>query len=145
MQRKLATGLALLHLPELVVLDEPTTGVDPLSRTELWRLITAAAARGSAVVVATTYVNEAARASSVVVLESGRAIASGSPEEILRGVPGTIGSVGGRTQPDRCSVAQGRRLARCGRRQAGFPHASHPSSPTSRTLWSWPRWPPRRR
>jgi ABC-2 type transport system ATP-binding protein len=60
MQRKLALAMALLHAPELLVLDEPTTGVDPVSRAELWRLISGAAAAGTAVVASTTYVNEAA-------------------------------------------------------------------------------------
>jgi ABC-type multidrug transport system ATPase subunit len=92
MQRKLAVGLALLHSPRLLVLDEPTTGVDPVSRAELWRLISGAAARGTAVAVATTYVNEAARASSVMLLEAGRVLAGGSPDAILRGVPGAVGS-----------------------------------------------------
>ena len=92
MQRKLAVTLALLHTPDLLVLDEPTTGVDPVSRAELWRLISGAAARGTAVVVATTYVNEAARAASVVLLETGKVLASGSPDAILRGVPGAVGT-----------------------------------------------------
>lgn len=99
MKRKLAVGLALLHLPELVVLDEPTTGVDPVSRVELWRLISQAAVEGAAVVVATTYVNEASRATSVVLLESGRALATGSPEDILASVPGTLGRKRGGSQP----------------------------------------------
>jgi ABC-2 type transport system ATP-binding protein len=92
MQRKLAVTLALLHTPELLVLDEPTTGVDPVSRVELWRLISGAAAQGTAVVVATTYVNEAARAASVVLLETGKVLASGSPDAILRAVPGAVGT-----------------------------------------------------
>jgi len=92
MQRKLAVTLALLHTPDLLVLDEPTTGVDPLSRAELWRLISGAAAQGTAVVVATTYVNEAARAASVALLEGGKVLASGSPDAILRGVPGAVGT-----------------------------------------------------
>jgi ABC-2 type transport system ATP-binding protein len=92
MQRKLAVGLALLHSPELLVLDEPTTGVDPVSRAELWRLISAAAAQGAAVAMSTTYVNEAARAASVVLLETGRVLASGSPDSILRSVPGAVGT-----------------------------------------------------
>jgi ABC-2 type transport system ATP-binding protein len=92
MQRKLAVALALLHAPELLVLDEPTTGVDPVSRAELWRLISGAAAQGTAVAVATTYVNEAARAASVVLLETGKVLASGSPDSILRGVSGAVGT-----------------------------------------------------
>jgi len=92
MQRKLAVAMALLHAPELLVLDEPTTGVDPVSRVELWRLISRAAAGGVAVTVATTYVNEAARAASVVLLSSGRPLASGSPRSILRAVPGRLGT-----------------------------------------------------
>ncbi len=92
MQRKLAVALALLHAPDLLVLDEPTTGVDPVSRAELWRLISGAAAQGTAVAVATTYVNEAARAASVVLLEAGNVLASGSPGGILRGVPGAVGT-----------------------------------------------------
>jgi ABC-2 type transport system ATP-binding protein len=104
MQRKLAVALALLHAPDLLVLDEPTTGVDPVSRAELWRLISAAAAQGTAVVVATTYVNEAARAACVVLLEAGKVLASGSPDAILRGVPGVVGTAarprgGGRPGP----------------------------------------------
>jgi ABC-2 type transport system ATP-binding protein len=95
MQRKLAVGLALLHAPELLVMDEPTTGVDPVSRAELWRLISAAAAQGTAVVVATTYVNEAAGAASAVLLEAGKVLASGSPDSILRSIPGAIGTAPG--------------------------------------------------
>lgn len=99
MRRKLATGLALLHAPELLIIDEPTTGVDPVSRVELWKLITGAAADGAAVVVSTTYVNEAARAGQVVLLEAGKELASGSPDDILRSVPGVVGTAAGPERP----------------------------------------------
>lgn len=108
MRRKLATGLALLHAPELLVIDEPTTGVDPVSRVELWKLITGAAADGAAVVVSTTYVNEAARADQVVLLEAGRQLASGSPDYILQSVPGMVGSLpGGPGRPEGPSWRRG--------------------------------------
>ncbi|HEX6519947.1 MAG TPA: ABC transporter ATP-binding protein [Streptosporangiaceae bacterium] len=107
MQRKLAVTLALLHSPELLVIDEPTTGVDPVSRTELWRLIAGAALEGAAVVASTTYVNEAARAAHVVLLDSGRELASGSPADILDSVPGALGSMMGKERPAATSWRRG--------------------------------------
>lgn len=89
-QRKLAGTMALLAQPALLVLDEVTTGVDPVSRMELWRLIASAAAAGTAVVAATTYLDEAERASSVLLLDQGHALAYGDPRSIVRDVPGTI-------------------------------------------------------
>jgi ABC-2 type transport system ATP-binding protein len=82
MQQKLAFALAMLHRPELLVLDEPTTGVDPVSRAELWRLIAEAAAGGAGVLVSTTYLDEARRAARVLLLDEGRAVATGTPEEV---------------------------------------------------------------
>jgi ABC-2 type transport system ATP-binding protein len=107
MQRKLAVGLAMLHSPELLILDEPTTGVDPVSRAELWRLIARAAADGAAVVASTTYVNEAARAAAVVLLEEGKSLLSGSPDDILHGVPGRVGVTAGEERPSRLSWRRG--------------------------------------
>lgn len=107
MQRKLAVGLALLHSPELLILDEPTTGVDPVSRIELWRLISRSAASGTAVAVTTTYVNEAARAARVVVLEAGQELVSGAPEDILRDIPGVVGAARGPGRPTPLSWRRG--------------------------------------
>lgn len=90
MRQKLGFVLAILHEPRLLLLDEPSTGVDPVSRVELWRLIAAEAARGTAIAMATTYLDEAARAASVAALDSGRVIASGTPDEILASVAGRI-------------------------------------------------------
>jgi ABC-2 type transport system ATP-binding protein len=90
MRQKLALAMALLHDPALLVLDEPTTGIDPLSRVELWELISEIAAAGTAVVLATTYVDEAERAARVLVLADGRQLLAGAPEEIVAEMPGSI-------------------------------------------------------
>jgi len=90
MRQKLGVAQALLPKPELVVLDEPTTGVDPVSRLELTRLISHAASEGAAVVFSTTYMSDAERADLVVVLDDGHVLLTGSPDDIVRGVPGTV-------------------------------------------------------
>jgi ABC-2 type transport system ATP-binding protein len=90
MRQKLGVIASMLHQPDLLVLDEPTTGVDPVSRADLWWLIAQAAANGAAVVFATSYLDEAERAVSVLALDDGRALASGTPEEIIAAMPGTL-------------------------------------------------------
>jgi ABC-2 type transport system ATP-binding protein len=90
MRRKLGFAMAFLHRPALLVLDEPSTGVDPVSRIDLWRLISEAAAAGAAVVMATTYLDEAERAANLIVLNGGRALAQGSPSEVLSMLGGTV-------------------------------------------------------
>ena len=90
MRQKLGVIAAMLHQPDLLVLDEPTTGVDPVSRADLWWLITRAAADGAAVVLATSYLDEAERATDVLALDAGRELAAGTPEEIVAAMPGTL-------------------------------------------------------
>jgi ABC-type multidrug transport system ATPase subunit len=100
MRQKLAVIAAMLHQPELLVLDEPTTGVDPVSRSGLWWLIARAAAEGCAIVLATTYLDEAERCASVLVLDAGTALASGTPEEIVAAMPGSLRAVAVRPTAD---------------------------------------------
>lgn len=90
MRRKLGVCLAMLHDPELLVLDEPSTGVDPVSRVDLWRLAAQAAAGGTAVVLSTTYLDEAERARHVLVLDAGRALVSGPPGRVAEQMPGLL-------------------------------------------------------
>jgi ABC-2 type transport system ATP-binding protein len=90
MRQKLGVVRALLHRPDLVVLDEPTTGIDPVSRADLWWLIARAAADGAAVLFSTTYLDEAERATGLLVLDAGRALAGGTPAEIVASMPGAI-------------------------------------------------------
>jgi ABC-2 type transport system ATP-binding protein len=92
-RRKLAGSMALLPKPDLLVLDEVTTGVDPVSRMDLWRLIAGAAADGAAVVVATSYLDEAERAGHVLLLHDGRPLAAGLPATIIEAMPGSVRDV----------------------------------------------------
>ncbi|MFN3866233.1 MAG: ATP-binding cassette domain-containing protein [Demequina sp.] len=101
MRQKLAFSLAMLHQPDLVILDEPSTGVDPVSRVDLWRMIAQAAAGGAAVLMATTYLDEAERTAHVLVLDGGEELLSGSPAQVLAGAPGRVAVVPSPSSPAR--------------------------------------------
>ncbi|PJI86612.1 ABC transporter ATP-binding protein [Luteimicrobium subarcticum] len=90
MRRKLGFCMAIVHTPDLVVLDEPSTGVDPVSRIDLWRMISETAAAGAAVVMSTTYLDEAERAGHLVVLDGGRVLVQGSWDEVRAGFTGAV-------------------------------------------------------
>jgi ABC-2 type transport system ATP-binding protein len=90
MRRKLGFCMAALHEPDLLVLDEPSTGVDPVSRVELWRMVANAAAAGAAVLMSTTYLDEAERAEHLVVLDQGRVLTQGSLADVLAAVDGVV-------------------------------------------------------
>lgn len=90
MRQKLGVAMAVLSEPELLVLDEPTTGLDPVSRLELWDFITRSAREGRGVVVTTTYVDEASRGSSVLTLDEGSVLAAGSVADVIGSMPGRI-------------------------------------------------------
>ncbi|MXP24099.1 ATP-binding cassette domain-containing protein [Gordonia sp. HNM0687] len=100
MRRKLGAAMAMLHHPDLLVLDEPSTGVDPVSRIDLWRMISEAAAAGAGVLMSTTYLDEAERAAELVVLDRGRALATGSYDDVRAGFTGTVTSSSVPTRSD---------------------------------------------
>ena len=85
-QRRAAFAAATQHDPELLVLDEPTSGVSPLSRTKLWNLIRERAEAGTAVLVSTHYMDEAEQADRLVLMSQGRVVAEGSLESIIGGM-----------------------------------------------------------
>jgi ABC-2 type transport system ATP-binding protein len=90
MKQKLALACTLIHSPEILLLDEPTTGVDPVTRRELWRLLAELVGDGLTLVVATPYLDEAERCTRVILMHRGRVLADGSPSTIADRVPGTV-------------------------------------------------------
>ena len=85
LQRQAAFEAATQHRPELLVLDEPTSGVSPLARTRLWNVIRAQSEAGTAVLVSTHYMDEAEQADRVVIMADGRVVAAGTVPEIVGG------------------------------------------------------------
>jgi ABC-2 type transport system ATP-binding protein len=81
-KQRLGMAAALLHEPEILFLDEPTSGVDPLARREFWRRITALAEQGVTVIVTTHFMEEAEYCDRVLILDAGRVLAQGAPAEV---------------------------------------------------------------
>jgi ABC-2 type transport system permease protein len=81
-KQRLAMAAALLHEPEILFLDEPTSGADPLARREFWQRITALAARGVTVIVTTHFMEEAEYCDRAVIMDGGRMLAEGTPERL---------------------------------------------------------------
>ncbi len=85
MRRRLLIARALLHRPRLVLLDEPTVGLDPQVRQELWALIDLLRSDGTTILMSTHYIEEAERlADTVMIMSHGKAVAAGSPSELVR-------------------------------------------------------------
>lgn len=87
MRKKLALACALIHEPQILLLDEPTTGVDPVSRRELWQLLAKVIQRGVTVVVSTPYMDEAERCNRVGVIYRGQMLITGAPAELEEQMP----------------------------------------------------------
>lgn len=90
MKQKLALSCSLIHQPEVLVLDEPTFGVDPISRRELWLILHEMVREGVTAVVSTSYMDEAERCDRVLLLDRGRALALDAPAALQQSVSGTL-------------------------------------------------------
>jgi ABC-2 type transport system ATP-binding protein len=90
MQKKLGLACTLIHEPEILYLDEPTTGVDPVSRREFWDILTSLHVRGVTIVVSTPYMDEAERCSRIGLMYDGRLIECDTPAAIRQRVPGRV-------------------------------------------------------
>ncbi|PFG16024.1 ABC-2 type transport system ATP-binding protein [Propionicimonas paludicola] len=90
MKQKLMLATTLMHSPELLLLDEPTTGVDPVSRREFWRILAGLHQDGTTVIVATPYMDEAERCTQIAFIDRGRIQNQGTPAQIKALVPGRL-------------------------------------------------------
>jgi ABC-2 type transport system ATP-binding protein len=90
MQKKLALACTLIHRPKILLLDEPTTGVDPVSRREFWDILTNLHLEGTTILVSTPYMDEADRCSRVGLLYEGRMIVCAEPQQIRARVKGEL-------------------------------------------------------
>ena len=90
MKQKLMLAATLMHSPQLLLLDEPTTGVDPVSRREFWRILAGLHQDGTTVIVATPYMDEAERCTQIAFIDRGRIQNQGTPSQIKALVPGRL-------------------------------------------------------
>jgi ABC-2 type transport system ATP-binding protein len=106
MRRRLDLGASLVGEPRLLLLDEPTTGLDPRSRNELWDVIRGLVGQGTDVLLTTQYLDEADQlASHIVIIDHGKAVAAGSPAELKRRIGGRVIEVHARSRQDLPVVA----------------------------------------
>jgi len=99
MKQKLALCCALIHKPTVLFLDEPTTGVDPVSRKEFWEMLKRLKQQGITVVVSTPYMDEAALCDRIALIQSGQILSIDSPEGIVNAYPGVLYAVKATDKP----------------------------------------------
>lgn len=90
MKQKLGLTCSLVHAPHIVLLDEPTTGVDPLSRREFWRILYSLRAEGVTMLISTAYLDEAERCDRLALLHNGRMMYCETPTELRTRMPGAL-------------------------------------------------------
>ena len=93
MKQKLALCCALIHKPVVLFLDEPTTGVDPVSRREFWEMLKLLKAQNITIVVSTPYMDEANRCDQIALIQSGKLLSVDTPDHIIKSYPGQLYAV----------------------------------------------------
>jgi len=93
MKQKLALSCALIHVPRVLLLDEPTTGVDPVSRRDFWRILYALLAEGVTILTSTAYLDEAERCHRLALLHNGRLLFCDTPARLKARLPGAVLSI----------------------------------------------------
>ena len=109
MRQKLALICALIHLPDVLLLDEPTTGVDPISRQDFWRIIRRIVDdRGATVLLSTSYMDEAERCHRIALMHEGISLAEGAPADVRRSATSRYASLLATPQPEALRLLRAR-------------------------------------
>ena len=138
-KRRLDVGVGLVHRPQLLFLDEPTTGLDPQSRARMWDEVRQLRDEGTTVFLTTHYLEEAdALCNRVAIIDHGKIVAEGTPDELKRAVAGDLVTVGvsGCSNPSRSS---GRRRSLVGSCASTWTAGRPPSRPSC-GCWTRPAW-----
>jgi ABC-2 type transport system ATP-binding protein len=130
MKQKLALSCALVHDPEVFILDEPTTGVDPLSRLQFWDILKNLREKGSAIVVSTPYMDEVALSDRAIFIYKGSKLAQGTPNELLQKFVGKVYQV--ELEPTSTKIEQLNRIKEIVSRRFGS--TAHIYTPAHRSI-----------
>lgn len=98
MKQKLALSCALIHRPKILILDEPTTGVDAVSRTEFWEMLAGLTSEGITIIISTPYMDEALRCNRIALIQSGRILGIDTPDKVRKSYSRKLYAV---THPDK--------------------------------------------
>ncbi len=107
MKQKLGLSCALVHAPKVLLLDEPTTGVDPVSRREFWQILYGLRAQGVATLISTAYLDEAERCDRLALLDAGRVMDCDTPAALKARLPGAIVRIGSARAREVLAAVQG--------------------------------------
>lgn len=108
MKKKLALACTLIHTPDLIFLDEPSTGVDPVSRGEFWNILSGILEQGVTIVMTTPYLDEAERCHRVGLMHRGRMFLTGTPDDVRAAMPGCVYGIECPAPADAYRVLRGR-------------------------------------
>jgi ABC-2 type transport system ATP-binding protein len=106
MKQKLGLACALIHEPRVLLLDEPTGGVDPVTRQDFWQLLIRVLTRGTAVIVTTPYMDEAARCHRIGFMAGGRVLVEGAPRELTQRLAGHVLELGAEPRKQARDIAR---------------------------------------
>ncbi|NOY77334.1 MAG: ABC transporter ATP-binding protein [Calditrichaeota bacterium] len=137
MKQKLALSCALIHTPEILILDEPTFGVDPVSRQEFWEILREIRHEGTTILVSTAYMDEAEQCDRVALIFNGSLLGKGTPQQLKAEYPYPLFQVKGKHLRDLQAYFQSQSLVQTIQMFGDTLHVSFLSPPTPEAWQTW--------